>query len=37
MTEKDNATPHLAAEYDNQISRTVPYYDRFHEEAGKCE
>jgi tRNA (cmo5U34)-methyltransferase len=33
VTEKDNATPHLAAEYDNQISRTVPYYDRFHEEA----
>jgi len=33
MTEKnDNATPHRSSEYDDQILRTIPYYDRFHEE-----
>ena len=32
MEESDNATPHLAKIYDNQISDTIPYYSCFHEE-----
>lgn len=32
LQKKDNSTPHLATEYDKQIQRTVPYYNKFHEE-----
>ncbi|MGA3059507.1 MAG: class I SAM-dependent methyltransferase [Candidatus Bathyarchaeia archaeon] len=28
----DNATPHLATNYDSQVSVTIPYYDAFHSE-----
>lgn len=31
--EFDNATPHLAADYDSQVRVTIPYYDAFHGEA----
>jgi tRNA (cmo5U34)-methyltransferase len=31
--EFDNATPHLAADYDSQVHVTIPYYDAFHSEA----
>jgi len=30
--QKDNASAHSAAQYDEQILRTIPYYDKFHEE-----
>ena len=32
MTTIDNASAHMAAEYDSQIRRTIPYYDCFHDE-----
>ena len=32
MTTTDNASAHMAAEYDPQIRRTIPYYDCFHDE-----
>ncbi len=28
----DNSTPHASSEYDAQIPKTIPCYDRFHEE-----
>lgn len=28
----DNSTPHGAAEYDAEVVRTIPFYDRFHTE-----
>ena len=28
----DNSTPHTSSEYDKQILKTIPYYDRFHME-----
>jgi tRNA (cmo5U34)-methyltransferase len=30
--QNDNITAHSSSEYDNQILRTIPYYDKFHEE-----
>lgn len=30
--QSDNATPHTAETYDQQVRRTLPYYDCFHEE-----
>ena len=30
--EKDNTTPMSAGEYDAKISRTIPYYNEFHEQ-----
>jgi tRNA (cmo5U34)-methyltransferase len=30
--QKDNASAHSSAQYDEQILRTIPYYDKFHEE-----
>ena len=32
MINFDNTTPHLAGNYDSQISRTIPYYASFHQE-----
>jgi len=32
LLKNDNSTPHLATEYDEQIQKTVPYYNKFHEE-----
>jgi len=32
MTKTDNASAHIAAEYDQEIRRTIPYYDCFHDE-----
>ena len=32
MPPNDNATPHSAAEYDEVVRRTIPYYDLLHEE-----
>jgi tRNA (cmo5U34)-methyltransferase len=31
----DNATPHLSAQYDDQVRKTIPYYDSFHDETIK--
>jgi len=28
----NNSTPHLAAKYDLEVLRTIPYYALFHEE-----
>jgi tRNA (cmo5U34)-methyltransferase len=30
--QSDNATPHTSETYDQQVRRTLPYYDCFHEE-----
>ncbi len=32
MRETDNTTPHLATTYDNQVVRTIPYHNCFHDE-----
>ena len=32
MKKSDNLTPLLSKEYDSNISNTIPYYDRFHQE-----
>ena len=32
MRESDNLTPLPSKEYDSNISNTIPYYDRFHQE-----
>lgn len=32
MSTFDNATPHLAREYDTKVLNTIPYYDCFHRE-----
>lgn len=32
MPQHDNTTPHTAETYDQQVRRTLPYYDCFHEE-----
>lgn len=32
MSEKDNATPYHAADYDSSVFRTVPYYEQFYAE-----
>ena len=28
----NNSTPHLPADYDEQVRRTIPYYDAIHAE-----
>ena len=33
MSKMDNATAHPASEYDNNIRKSIPYYDRFHQAA----
>jgi tRNA (cmo5U34)-methyltransferase len=32
MFQSDNTTPHTAETYDQQVRRTLPYYDCFHDE-----
>jgi len=32
MFQSDNATPHMSSNYDEQVRKTIPYYDSFHEE-----
>ncbi len=32
MQKSDNITSHLSSEYDSHISKTIPYYNFFHEE-----
>jgi tRNA (cmo5U34)-methyltransferase len=32
MFHSDNTTPHTAETYDQQVRKTIPYYDCFHEE-----
>lgn len=32
LLKNDNSKPHLAANYDEQIQETVPYYNKFYEE-----
>jgi tRNA (cmo5U34)-methyltransferase len=32
MFSSDNTTPHTAETYDQQVRRTIPYYDCFHDE-----
>jgi tRNA (cmo5U34)-methyltransferase len=32
MFHSDNSTPHTAANYDEQVHKTIPYYDCFHQE-----
>jgi tRNA (cmo5U34)-methyltransferase len=32
MFQSENSTPHTAETYDQQVRRTLPYYDCFHDE-----
>jgi tRNA (cmo5U34)-methyltransferase len=32
MKESDNVTPHLSSEYDENVRKTIPYYECFHTE-----
>ena len=35
MSDSDNSTSHPAALYDTQVRKTIPYYDKFHDETLK--